>query len=171
MVVRNRRIALRRYIVPLGAICCCFFFVRASSAKMINSSPVSKEGEVHVAEWSVDVNAVGNSNLVLDAGGNTQSYSLVVENNSEVVSTYSIKVSGVPAGIKIGLDIASDNDLVSPVGGEVTFTNTGGDLSYAAPNNARTHVLTLKAEPTANVTQNDVDLAIDVLFAQKDPRL
>ena len=173
MITRNkRRIALRRYVVPLGFVCCCLFFVGASSAKMANNdSPVSKGGTVHVAEWSVSATAVGAESLVLDAGGNTQSYSLVVENNSEVVSTYSIKVSGIPDGIKIGLDIASESDLATPVGGEVIFSNTGGDLEYAAPDNTRTHVLTLKAESTANVTRNDVDLAIDILFEQKDPRL
>ena len=172
MVTRgNKRISLRRYIVPLGFVC-CLFFVGASSAKMVNDNdPIEKSGEAHVAEWSVNVSALGGDSLVLDAGGNTQSYSLVVENNSDVVSAYSIKVSGIPTDIKIGLDIASDSDLVVPVGGEVIFANTRGDLSYEAPGNTRTHVLTLRAEPTASVTSNDVDLAIDVLFTQKDPRL
>ena len=171
MVARGKRISIRRYIVPLGVVVCCLFVAGVSSAKMANKNPVSRGSEVHVAGWSVDVSAVDDDSLVLDAGGTTQSYSLVVENNSEVVSTYGIKVSGIPANIKIGLDVASVAELVVPDGGEVVFANTGGDLGYGVPDNTRTHILTLQAEPTADVTSEDVDLAIDVLFAQKDPRL
>jgi hypothetical protein len=80
-------------------------------------------------------------------------------------------VSNIPVGVKIGLDIASDSDLVVPVGGEATFTNTGGDLGFVAPNNTRVHTLTLVAEATANTTQSGVDMAIEVQFMQKDPRL
>ena len=154
MVTRNgKRISLRRYVVPLGLVCCCLFFVSASSAKMINNDPLSDD------------------DLALDAGGNAKSYPLVVENNSDVVSTYSIKISNIPVGVKIGLDIMSESDLAAPVNGEVIFTNTGGDLGRTTPGNTRMHVLTLKADSTADVTSDGVDLAIDVLFAQKDPRL
>lgn len=170
MVVRGKRVALRRYIIPLGFVC-CLFFVNVSSAKMSVVSPVSKDSEVGVAKWSVDVTASGNSNMTLDAGGSGQTYSLTVTNNSDIVSAYSIKVSNIPTGVKIGLDITTDSDLVTPVAGEVVFTNTGGDLGYEAPNNSRTHVLTLVAESTAEITQNSVNVAIDVLLMQKDPRL
>ena len=172
MVTRNgKRISLRRYIVPLGLVCCCLFLVSASSAKMINNDLVAKESEVYVAGWSVSARALSDDDLALDAGGNAQSYSLVVENNSDVVSTYSIKISSIPVGVKIGLDIMSESDLAAPVNGEVIFTNTGGDLGCTTPGNTRMHVLTLKADSTADVTSDGVDLAIDVLFAQKDPRL
>ena len=171
MEARKRRIALRRYIVPIVFVCCCVFFVGASSAKMVNEGSVVKDGEVSVAGWSVDVSSSDNSNMTLDAGSNAQQYSLAVTNDSDVVSMYGIKVSNIPAGIKIGLDITSDADLVTPANGEVVFTNTGGDLGYEAPNNTRTHVLTLSAEATAETTQDSVDMTIEVLFAQKDPRL
>ena len=171
METRKRRIALRRYIVPIVFVCCCVFFVSASSAKMVNEGSVVKDGEVSVAGWSVDVSSSNNSNMTLNAGSNAQQYSLVVTNDSDVASTYSIRVSNIPDGVKIGLDIASDADLVVPVDGEVEFTNTGGDLGYVAPNNTRTHVLTLSANATAEATQESVDMAIEVLFAQKDPQL
>lgn len=170
MVIRGRRIALRRYIVPLVFVC-CLFYVGVSSAKMLNRTPVEKGSQVHVAEWSVDVTSSHSGNMTLDAGNGTQTYSLVVTNNSEVASTYNIKVSNIPAGVKIGLDIASNNDLVTPTNGEVTFTATGGDLGYVAPNNTRTHALTLMAEATADITQSSVNMSIDVLLTQKDPRL
>jgi hypothetical protein len=136
---------------------------------MLNNNPVEKGG-AHVAEWHVDVSSTDSSNMTLDAGSNPQTYSLVVTNSSEIMSTYSIKVSNIPAGVKIGLDITSDSDLVTPIDGQVIFTNTGGDLDYAAPNNTRSHTLTLVAEASANITQSSVNMAVDVLFAQKDPR-
>ena len=172
MVTRGKkRISLRRYIVPLGIVC-CLFFVGMSSAKMIDvSPPISRSSEVYVASWSVDVSSADSDNMTLDAGKNAQTYSLTVTNTSEVVSAYGIKVSNIPAGVKIGLDITSDSDLVVPVSSEVIFTNTGGDLGYAAPNNVRTHTLTLAAEATANTTQSSVDMTIEVQFSQKDPQL
>ena len=59
---------------------------------------------------------------------------------------------------------------MTPIDGELVFSDTGGDLGYTAPNNTRTHILTLSAESTANITQDDVDLSIEVVFTQKDPR-
>ena len=123
-----------------------------------------------IAGWSVDVTSADSGSITLDAGSNSQTYNLTVTNNSEVASSYSIKVSNVPAGVKVGLDITSASDMVTPTGGEATFTNTGGDLGYEAPNNTRAHVLTLAAEATANITQSSVDMTIEVLFEQKDPR-
>jgi len=170
MIARKRRVALRRYIVPLGFVC-CLFIVGISSAKMANVDPLTAESETYIAGWSVDVSSSDSNNMTLDAGESAQTYSLTVTNNSEVVSSYIIKVSNIPAGVKIGLDIASDSDLVVPVGGEATFTNTGGDLGFVAPNNTRVHTLTLVAEATANTTQSGVDMSIEVQFMQKDPRL
>lgn len=165
----KKRVALRRYIVPLGFIC-CLFIVGVSMAKMANNVPIEKDGGASIAGWSVDVTSLDGDSMVLDAGKNTQDYSLIVTNNSDVVSAYSIKVSNIPAGVKIGLDIFSDSDLVTPIDGEAIFTNTGGDLDYAAPNNVRTHVLTLLAEATAEKTQSGVGMTIEVQFAQKEPR-
>lgn len=170
MAARKKRIAPSRYIIPVGLVCCCLAFVAAGWAKMANDVVISKTGEMQIAGWNVDVSSSDASNMTLDAGENAQTYSLLVTNNSEVASTYSIKVSNIPVGVKVGLDITSDADLVAPTDGEVTLMNTGGDLGFAAPNNTRTHVLTLAADATADTTQSSVDLTIEVLFAQKDPR-
>ncbi len=165
----KRRVALRRYIVPT-ALVCCLLFVGVGSAKMINTALITKSGEAHVAKWSVVVNSSDNDNITLDAGNGTQSYSLVVTNNSEVASTYSIKVSNIPDDVKVGLDIASNNDLVDPTNGEIVFSDTGNALGFESPNNTRTHTLTLAADATAEVTQTSTDMSIEVLFTQKDPR-
>lgn len=164
----NKRRPLRRYAFLLSLVC-CLLIAGVSLAKMLNNDPVEKGG-AHVAEWRVDVSSTDSSNMTLDAGSSPQTYSLVVTNSSEIMSTYSIKVSNIPVGVKIGLDITSDSDLVTPIDGQVIFTNTGGDLDYAAPNNTRSHTLTLVAEASANITQSSVNMVVDVLFAQKDPR-
>lgn len=168
MVARKRRIAIRRYMAPLAFVG-CVFLVGLSSAKMVSTGAIQKTGQMHIAGWSVGVTSTSSGGMVLDAGGNGQTYALTVTNNSEVASSYAIKVSNIPAGIKVGLDISSSSDLVTPTNGEVIFTSTGGDLGYTAPNNERNHTLTLAAEPSANATQNSVNLAIDVVFTQKDP--
>ena len=170
MKTSKKRIALGRHCFFACVLVCCFFLAKVCLAKMINDTPVERDGSVHIAEWSVDVSSSDSNSMTLDAGSNSQTYSLVVTNNSEITSTYSIKVSNIPAGVKIGLDIASESDLVTPVNGEVVFTNTGNDLSYESPNNTRTHTLTLKAEATANITQSAVNMSIEVLFVQKEPQ-
>lgn|GEM_PF-1434745 len=173
MAARKKRIALRRYVVPLVFVC-CLVFVGASSAKMFSGSPIAKSSEARIAAWSVDVSSSDDNNMTLDAGKDAQTYSLLVTNNSEVASAYSIKVSNIPDGVKVGLDIASGADLTdleTPVDGVVVLANTGGDLGYEAPDNVRTHTLTLVAEATAAITQSSVGMTIEVLFEQKDPQL
>lgn len=170
MATRRRIKPLHRRTIPVAIIAGCLLIVGVASAKMSTNSPITKNGQLQVAEWSVDVSSSGSGNMTLDAGNGSQTYSLTVTNNSEVASTYAIKVSNIPADVKIGLDITSASDMVTPVSGEVTFTNTGGDLGYTSPNNTRTHVLTLAAEPTANITQSSVNMSIEILFAQKEPQ-
>ena len=161
----------RRIILLVGLICCCSLFASVCVAKMINANPIEKDSALGVAGWDVSVSSSSGGSMTLDAGAASQSYSLVVTNGSDVASTYGIKVSNIPAGVKIGLDISSASDLVTPVNGEILFINTGGDLGYSLPNNTRTHVLTLAAEATANITQSSVNMTIEVQFVQKDPRI
>lgn len=171
MTVCKKTLRMRRRYGILFSLIFCLCLAGIASAKMIIKAPTQTEGTVNIVGWSVDVTSADSGNITLDAGSSSQVYNLTVTNNSEVASSYSIKVSNVPAGVKIGLDITSTSDMVTPTGGEATFTNTGGDLGFEASNNTRSHVLTLVAEATANVTQSSVDMAIEVLFEQKDPRL
>ena len=167
MAYGKKRFSIRPYAIPV-ILACGIFFASYCFAKMVLDDPIEKDGEATVAKWNVEVSSDDDSKI-LDAGGSAQTYSLSVTNNSEVASGYSIGITNIPDGIKIGLDIASDSDLVTPVDGAVTFTNTGGYLGYTPPNNVRTHVLTLVAEPTAEKTQTGVDMEIKVLFAQSEP--
>ncbi len=167
---RHKKTLNRRHVVIFSVLCCCLFLVGVTLAKMKNDVLIEKGDNAQVAGWSVDVSSSDSGSMTLDAGSSSQSYSLVVTNNSEVTNAYSVKVSNIPAGVKIGLDVATDDELVTPTGGQIVFTNTGGDLSYLAPDNTRSHTLTLAAEASANITQSDVDMAIEVLFTQKEPR-
>ena len=169
---RKKRFSIRRCVAFICLASCGLFFVGKGLAKMTVDEPVvAQDGAVSVAGWSVDLSSTDEDSMTLDAGSDSQSYSLTVTNNSDVVSTYGIKISNIPEGIKIGLDIESDADLMTPTDGVLVFTNTGGDLAFESPNNTRTHVLTLAADAEANITDEDVDLSIEVLFEQKDPRL
>ena len=170
MGTRRKRIGYARYVI-WTIFAGCLLLVGFAAAKMLSDRPIERVAEVDIAGWSVDVSSSSGDSLTLDAGGSAQVYSLVVTNGSDVASTYGIKVSNIPAGVKFGLDISSDADLVVPANGEAIFTNTGGDLAFSSPNNTRTHALTLAAEPMANIIDSGVDMTIDVLFVQKDPRL
>lgn len=171
MATRRRIKPLHRRTIPFVVMAGCLLIVGVASAKMATGTPpLTKTGDMQIAGWDVAVTTASGNSMTLDAGSSASTYTLTVTNNSEVASTYQIKVSNIPADVKIGLDIASASDMVTPVGGEVTFTNTGGDLSYTSPNNTRNHTLTLEAEPTANVTQSSVNMSIEILFVQKDPR-
>lgn len=170
MKLHRHKKTLNRHIFIFSVLCCCLFLVGVTLAKMKNDNPVEKGDDAQVAGWSVDVSSSDSDSMTLDAGSSSQSYSLLVTNNSEITNTYSVKVSNIPAGVKIGLDVASDDELVTPTGGQIIFTNTGGDLSYLAPDNTRPHILTLAAEASANITQSAVDMVIEILFTQKDPQ-
>lgn len=170
MAMTKKRVAICKYAALL-IFMSCVLLVGISAAKMASTEVIERNDEIQVAGWSVDVSTTSSDSMTLDAGEGAQTYELTVANNSDVASDYAIKVSNIPSGVKIGLDIQSDSDLVVPTAGEVVFTNTSGSLGYAAPDNTRSHVLTLVAEPTANITQNGVNMSIEVQFAQKDPEL
>lgn len=148
------------------------FLVGLGVAKMVNDEPIEKDGGAHVAKWDIEVDPTGGNSVNLSAGSDAQLYGLTVTNSSDVASNYTIKVSGIPSGVKIGLDIQTDADLQEPINGEVSFTNTGGILGFSGGNNSRSHALTLMALPGASVTSGDgADMKIELSFEQGDPRI
>ena len=76
-VVCKERISIRRYAAGLILLISGMFLVGVCSAKMLGDS-IAKEGSVDVAEWSVDLSAVGDSDIMLDAGNGTEAYLLMV---------------------------------------------------------------------------------------------
>lgn len=151
-------------LVATAAIAAVGVFV---VAKMVGTVGLAS-GDMQVAKW--DVRVAGASEAVnMVAGGATQSYAVTVTNNSDVSSTYAIKVSNIPAGVKVGL---SDGSLQEPSGGVVIFTNTGGALGFEAPNNSRQHTLVLQADldDAAASPEGGEQVDVDVLFVQEEPR-
>lgn len=168
MTAPGKRIPAWRFAV-LAIMACSAFLVGIVVAKMMTDTPIEKSGEMHIAKWMVEAVATDDGDVDLVAGRDIQTYSLMVTNNSEVVSSYAIKVSGVPDDVKVGLD---SGDLQLPNNGEVLLEDTGGDLSFTSPDNVRSHTLKMQATENADVTPDTgTDLNVEIVLKQKDPRL
>ena len=118
-----------------------------------NSFAIFKTGRsgsslLGTAAWNVSAGASSNT-LNLVAGGQAQSYTLTVTNNSEVDVTYSIQFTNLPTGMKVGLD---GDQLVTEVNNTVTFASVGG-LSYTSPK-TRNHTVTFQAPQSSSETSN-----------------
>ncbi len=148
-----------------AAVAMVSVFVAAKMIGVIDTTGANMQ----VAKWDVQVvGASGAVNMV--AGGATQSYAVTVTNNSDVSSTYAIKVSNIPAGVKVGL---ASGPLQEPNDGAVIFTNTGGALGFEAPNNTRNHTLVLQADldDAVATSENGEQIDVDIMFTQGDPRV
>ena len=88
-MAHKRRVSIRRLFVPL-AFAGCLLLVGLSAAKMVNTGAIQKTDQMHIAGWSVGVTSTSSGSMVLDAGGNAQTYTLTVTNDSEVASSYAI---------------------------------------------------------------------------------
>ena len=85
-------------LLTITAVATASIFVVAKMIGLVNAT----DGDMQVAKW--DVQVAGASEAVnMVAGGAAQSYTVTVTNNSDVSSTYAIKVSNIPEGIKVGL--------------------------------------------------------------------
>ncbi len=152
-------------LLAITAVATASIFVVAKMIGLVNAT----DGDMQVAKW--DVQVAGASEAVnMVAGGAAQSYTVTVTNNSDVSSTYAIKVSNIPAGIKVGL---ASGPLQEPNDGTVIFTNTGGALGFEAPNNSRQHTLVLQADLDDAVAtpENGERIDVDIMFTQEDPRV
>ena len=144
-------------------IVCGFTLAGVAFAKM-QSLGADKNDGIGIAEWNVSVDSEGDGNVSVVAGDSVaQEYSFNVNNDSEVASSYTVTVSGVPAGVKVSID--GDNDLHEPTAGVVEFADAG-ELN-AGETKVRTvrFVATLDATKSAN---NSISIGVD--FTQKEPR-
>lgn len=151
-------------LLAITAVATTSIFVVAKMIGLVNAT----DGDMQVAKW--DVQVAGASEAVnMVAGGAAQSYTVTVTNNSDVSSTYAVKVSNIPAGIKVGL---ASGSLQEPNDGTVIFTNTGGALGFEASNNSRQHTLVLQADLDDAVAtpENGEQIDVDIMFTQEDPR-
>ncbi len=132
-----------------------------SFAKMV-STPNDVSGSQTVAVWSISATGTGDD-LDLVAGGEAQTYDLLVSSTSDVACEYAITVSNVPAGVKVGIDDV--NPAAADENGTIVFDGYSLNIR-SSKNHALKFVATLDADPTTN---QDID--IDVEFAQAEPEV
>lgn len=161
MSMRKKLIRIWPAVLFALLIVCGFTLAGVAFAKM-KSLGADRNGDIDIAEWNVSVDSDDDENVSVVAGDNVaQEYSFNINNGSEVASTYSVTVSGVPAGVKVGID--GDNDLHNPSEGVVVFSDAG-ELD-AGETKIRTirFVATFDASKSANN-----NISIDVDFTQKE---
>ena len=169
----KRRTPMRRIVfftilyvgVPFAV---CSFVV----AKMTVQQDINKNSSVDVAKWDVAIEGkseqTSDDKVALVAGnGLPQSYSLSVTNDSDVASRYSIRLSGIPDGVKVGMDDDNINSFKTPTNGRITFSQTGQEL--APHDDPRIHTLYFLAEMSTEAMNNH-DISVDVTFTQEDPQ-
>ena len=170
----KRRTPMRRIVfftilyVGVPFVVCSFVV-----AKMTIRQNINKNSSVDVAKWDVAIEGqsgqTSDDRVALVAGnGLPQSYSLSVTNDSDVASRYSIRLSGIPDGVKVSMD--DDNNIDSfktPTNGRITFSQTGQEL--APHDDRRIHTLYFLAEMSTEAMNNH-DISVDVTFTQEDPR-
>ena len=127
-----------------------------SSYKSTKTGSASIQG----ASWSV-TSSGDKSSITLTAGVSEQTYTLNVQNGSEVDVKYSIVLSNLPAGVKVKLDNGS---FVTESSNTVTFSNAG-ELLYGGTT-SRNHTLTFSVPITSSEVSNQ-NVPIKVQFAQK----
>jgi len=169
----KRRISVRR-IVFFAAIYAGVAFGVGSFvvAKMVTREAMTKETVVQAAEWDVGITGTstqsGDDKVGVVAGNEDeqgqQSYTLTVTNDSDTASKYTIKLSGVPAGVMAGLD---GGTLKNPNNsGVITFSETGKELGA---HKNRNHTIEFAAKLSAeSVAEHNV--SVEVVFTQKEPQ-
>ena len=165
-MAQGKRIRIWKFVIFAAVAVCGAFIVGICVAKMVSNSD-GNEANMQVAKWAVSANGDADE-LELTAGRDEQSFNLTVTNDSEVESSYTIIVSNIPAGVKVGID---DERLRDPESGTVEFSNRYYLLG-AQDDKTKTHVLRFAAELTDDtVVLPGEDVAIDVRFTQRNPQL
>ncbi len=116
----------------------------------------------NLAGWNVSLQPSLNNNISLIPNGSSGSYTLTVESNSDVDTSYTIVVSNIPNGVEVKLD--NENNFRTPVSNKVTFSNVG-TIAYNANSKSVTHTLTFRAISGATVVNNQ-SVDVDVIFQQ-----
>ncbi len=132
---------------------------------------VSGSDTAHIAKWSVGIDTdsnpsklfvVSESNLENENG--TNSYEIVVNNNSEVANRYWIVVSNVPTDMQVKLDEGMYRS--GNTDGVITFDNVGTFL--VGDNTPRTNTLTFRDDINSNNLGDLTSITVKVYFEQID---
>lgn len=126
---------------------------------------VSKRATVEVALWdvSLDTTVTPSDDLDIVSGTTTQIYKLKVKSNSEVATTYDIKLKNLPSGVQVKVD---NGNFINATGNQITFTNVG-EFDASSANREREHTLTFKA-PLGTSEISDHEINLEVVFTQKE---
>ena len=114
-------------------------------------------GVVATAQWNVSLDQSGVNNRLSVVSGridSTASYTLNIENNSEVDVVYSIVIDNLPSGITILLD---NVESIGETNNKVIF----GDVGTINASDTVTHTLTFRAESGSSFINNkEVDINV-----------
>ena len=120
-------------------------------------------GSVTASSWNVNLNQGGvNGTLSVIRGGADGEYTINVESNSEVDTTYDIVISNIPSGVQVKLGTTGNYE--TPTDGTYTFTDVDTIL-YSDLSHQKTHTLYFKAGSGATLVDNQT-VTIDVVFRQ-----
>lgn len=125
--------------------------------KKLNST-----GSVDAAKWYVALNQEGISNdVVALAGSSNGVYTLKIVSESEVDTSYTITISGIPSGVKVALNNYDNGEFKTPSSGTVVFNNAGV-INYTGSREEVLRTLTFKAESgTPLVEDQPVNVKVD----------
>ena len=155
-----KHIRVWQLVFAAAVAICGAFLVGVCVAKMSGSAE-SADGALAVAKWEVHANGSGDDvNLV--AGSNiAKSYTITVENNSQVATRYSIEVSNIPDGVSVAL---GDDWKIPDNNGSVIFSEVG---TLEANDDSEDKILKFKAGiETGNKT--DEEIVVNVIFTQEE---
>lgn len=164
-MAQGKRIQLWKFVIIAAVLTCGGLIVGISVAKMV-SNQAADASRLQVAKWSVSADG-DKDEIALTAGGDEKTVTLTVTNGSEVASEYAIILSGIPDGVKVGID---EGNLRAPANGVVEFSSDGYSLN-TSDHKVETHTLRFAATLTDETIEiSDENIAIDVAFTQKDPQ-
>lgn len=120
-------------------------------------------GSMVTATWNVTRSQSQSSDsLEVYAGGETDSYTLTVQSNSEVDVKYKIIIDNLPSGVEVDID---NTGYLTPTAGVLTIENNNTFINYNDAVKTKTHVLTFKAAAGSTLVDNQ-EIDIDVEFRQ-----
>lgn len=119
-------------------------------------------GTLNAATWNVARNHSQSDDSIDIERGDTDSYTLTVQSNSEVDVLYKIIISNLPTGVEVDID---NTGYQTPTNGSLTIENANTAIMYNDSSKTKKHTLTFKATDGATlVTEQKID--IDVEFRQ-----
>ena len=120
-------------------------------------------GSIKSAKWSVTRNySQAGDSIEIYKGGETDSYTLTVQSESEVDVKYKVIIRNLPEGVEVDID---NTGYETPSNGSLTIEKANMVINYNDSNKTKTHTITFRATNTAQLI-TDQDIHIDVEFRQ-----